>query len=311
LHRAADRTNALATLAEWRHYISLTTTWLIQGSKAIFLFFVGYLWYQYGDIHLGNKNDKPEFPTVTYASMILTAGAGNGLLVYSVFEPLLNRKFHYYANAGYRSQDEIDIFAINMTVVGWGLSGWAPYAIVAIAMSLAVYRFQLPMTLRSCFYPILGHYTWGWMGDFIDGFTVFFTLAGIFTSLGVVPMSLTAGLAYLGWINGATNADHISAIEHTAIVVVTIISLVTAVAGLHVGIRWLCMLTMAISCLLMVFVFLHDDSKFLLNLQVQTVGYYLQTSLFQLNFWTDAFGQLREGSGRAVDGNAAKQDWME
>jgi hypothetical protein len=33
-------------------------------------------------------------------------------------------------------------------------------------------------------------------------------------------------------------------------------------------------------------------------------------SLFLLNFWTDAFGQLHEGSGRAVDGKAADLGWM-
>lgn len=46
-----------------------------------------------------------------------------------------------------------------------------------------------------------------------------------------------------------------------------------------------------------------------LNLQVQELGTYLQSSILQLNFWTDAFGQLREGSGRAVDGKAAEQWW--
>lgn len=55
---------------------------------------------------------------------------------------------------------------------------------------------------------------------------------------------------------------------------------------------------------------LQDDTKYLLNLQVQEVGYFLQNSILQLNFWTDAFGQLREGGGRAVDGNAAEAWWM-
>jgi hypothetical protein len=42
----------------------------------------------------------------------------------------------------------------------------------------------------------------------------------------------------------------------------------------------------------------------------QEIGYYLQYSVLQLNFWTDAFSQLREGSGRAVDGHAGDIDWM-
>jgi choline-glycine betaine transporter len=34
-------------------------------------------------------------------------------------------------------------------------------------------------------------------------------------------------------------------------------------------------------------------------------------NVFQNNFWTDAFGQLREGSGRAVDGKAAEVGWYD
>jgi BCCT, betaine/carnitine/choline family transporter len=77
------------------------------------------------------------------------------------------------------------------------------------------------------------------------------------------------------------------------------------------GVRYLSIAAVIIASTLLFFVLLHDDTKFLLNLQVQTVGYYFQTSIFQHMFWTDAFGQLREGSGRAIDGRAADQDWME
>ena len=92
-------------------------------------------------------------------------------------EPLWHRADHYLANQGYRSQDEIDQFAINMTVTNWGFTAWAPYLIVAVSMGLAGHRFNLPMTFRSCFYPILGEYTWGVLGDLIDGFTVCFWLS--------------------------------------------------------------------------------------------------------------------------------------
>lgn len=54
-----------------------------------------------------------------------------------------------------------------------------------------------------------------------------------------------------------------------------------------------------------------DDSKFLMNLIVQETGYFLQNSIAQLNFWTDAFGQLREGNGRASDGGASPEWFME
>lgn len=55
--------------------------------------------------------------------MIFSAGSTVGLLVYSVAEPLEQQTGHFYANAGYRSQDEKDMFAINLAVSDWGISG--------------------------------------------------------------------------------------------------------------------------------------------------------------------------------------------
>jgi hypothetical protein len=48
-----------------------------------------------------------------------------------------------------------------------------------------------------------------------------------------------------------------------------------------------------------------ERTNYIFNLIVQSLGFYLQWSIFQLNFHTDAFGQLAEGSGRAIDGQAA------
>ena len=41
---------------------------------------------------------------------------------------------------------------------------------MAVAAGLAAYRFDLPMTIRSSLYQVLGDHTWGWIGDVIDGF---------------------------------------------------------------------------------------------------------------------------------------------
>jgi hypothetical protein len=48
-----------------------------------------------------------------------SAGAAVGLFVYGVSEPLRHQNYHWFAEAGYHSQDEIDMFAINLTVTNW------------------------------------------------------------------------------------------------------------------------------------------------------------------------------------------------
>lgn len=42
---------------------------------------------------------------------------------------------------------------------------------------------------------------------------------------------------------------------------------------------------------------------------VQAIGYYLQYSIVLISFWTDTFGQLRDGEGRADQ--AAATWWMD
>ena len=54
-------------------------------------------------------------------------------------------------------------------------------------------RENLPMTMKSCFYPLIGDKIFGWMGDFIDIISVLTTLFGVCTSLGLGTRQLNAG----------------------------------------------------------------------------------------------------------------------
>ena len=69
------------------------------------------LWlaYRYGNVRLGPKDSKPEFSDMTYFAMLFSAGIGVGLFFYGVSEPLSHRTGNWFANAGYRSQDEVDV----------------------------------------------------------------------------------------------------------------------------------------------------------------------------------------------------------
>jgi BCCT, betaine/carnitine/choline family transporter len=73
-HWAADPTGSLETLLAGRAYVTLTFTWLLQGSKALLFFFLMYIVYRYGHIHLGRKGEGPEFNTRAYCSVPLLAG---------------------------------------------------------------------------------------------------------------------------------------------------------------------------------------------------------------------------------------------
>jgi hypothetical protein len=48
---------------------------------------------------------------------------------------------------------------------------------MVISAGLTSYCFGLPLTVRFSFYPVLGEYRWGWIGEFIDAWSIVTTLA--------------------------------------------------------------------------------------------------------------------------------------
>ena len=56
------------------------------------------------------------------------------------------------------------------------------------------FREGLPMTMKSCFYPLIGNRIFGWMGDTIDVVSIITTLFGVCTSLGLGTRQLNTGL---------------------------------------------------------------------------------------------------------------------
>lgn len=304
----ADPDGALDTLIEWRQDISLYFSWFLLGSKALRLFFLLWIVYKFGHLRLGDE--KPEYSGFSYFAMSFSAGLGVGLFVFGVSEPLWHQESHFYANQGH-VQDAIDQFAINLTVTHWGLAGWVEYATVTIAMALAQWRFGLMPTFRSIFYPILGDYIYGWMGDLIDVSTLVVTVSGLCTSLGLGAVQIVDGFVFLGWVGENQSDSRTTAIQNVVVWWITLLTCLSVISGIRLGIRILSIAALLMGSGLLFVVLCFDDTKFMLNLIVQETGYYFQHSILELNFWTDAFGQLREGSGRAIDGGSGAVWWMD
>lgn len=102
-------------LSSTRGDVTLYFTWIFVGSKCVFFGFLLWIVYKYGHVKLGEPDEGPEFSTAAYFSMIFAAGVAVGLFVFGVSEPLEHQNYHFYANSGAHTQDEIDMWAINLT----------------------------------------------------------------------------------------------------------------------------------------------------------------------------------------------------
>ena len=176
--------DASTVLKEWYSITIQYFTWFYMLGNPVMTFFIFWVAYRYGHIKLGPQDGKPEFSDASYFAMLFSAGVGVGLFVFGVAEPLAHQTGNYYTETGYRSQNEIDQWALNITMYHWGFAAWSPYLVMAISAGLGSYVFGLPLTVRSSFYPMLGHYCWGWIGDLIDAWSIVMTIAGKKISVG-------------------------------------------------------------------------------------------------------------------------------
>ena len=186
----------------WFQWIGDEWTWLYIASQNVWLGVIIYLMLtKYGNIKFGGDDAEPEFSKLQWFGMMYTCGVAVGLFFYGVSEPV----WHYKATGSgawaLRSADMNDgdraNYALMQTYFHWGIHGWIPYVLIGALLAIMSYRRGLPMTMRSCFYPLWGKQIEGWRGDIIDVLSIMCTLFGVCTSLGLGVRQLNQGLIRL------------------------------------------------------------------------------------------------------------------
>ena len=113
---------------------------------------------RFGNLKLGKDREKPVFNDMTWFSMLFCSGIGIGLYQFGVAEPI-----YYYRGYGnklfkvpWQNDDQFAQQALFLTLYHWGLHAWGCYILVALTLGFVAYRWDMPMTLRMAFYPLIG-----------------------------------------------------------------------------------------------------------------------------------------------------------
>lgn len=265
-------------------FITNTAGWFLILVTNIFIlaaiyFAVG----KFGDIRIGGKDALPEFSTIAWYSMLLSAGMGIGLMFWSVGEPM----FHYISPSPMFGDiesmtPEAAQAAMGVTYFHWGLHPWSIYAIVGLALAFFAYNRGLPLTIRSIFYPLLGDRIYGFWGNLIDVLAVLATLVGLATSLGLGVQQINAGLFFMFDMPISTTS------QVTLIAVITGIATLSVMAGLDSGVKFLSQVNMGLAALFMLFLLIVGPTIYILGGFTQNLGYYF-TILPELSLWTETF----------------------
>ena len=242
-------------------------SWFYVLTVAFIFFFVVFLGFsRYGEIRLGPDHATPDYSLMTWLSMLFAAGMGIGLMFFGVAEPLM----HYLSPPTTETGTVAAVQeAMKMTFFHWGLHAWAIYAIVALVLAYFSYRHNLPLTLRSALYPLIGERIYQWPGHLVDIFAVVSTVFGVATSLGLGASQVNAGFSYLFGIDVSTSNQIIIMCGITALAVISVAT------GLDKGIRRLSEANMILAVSLLVLIFVLGPTVFLLQAYLQNIGDYL------------------------------------
>ncbi|KEQ15425.1 choline transporter [Endozoicomonas montiporae] len=247
--------------------ISNNVSWFYVLVVALILLCVTFLGIsRYGDIKLGPDHAEPDFSFGSWFAMLFSAGMGIGLMFFGVSEPVI----HFISPpVGDPGNLEAAKQAMTLTFFHWGLHAWAIYAIVALIPAFFGYRHELPLTMRSALYPIIGDKIYGPIGDAIDIFAILGTVFGVATSLGLGVMQVNSGLNYLFDLPVSPMTQVVLIISITALATISVAT------GLDKGIRRLSEANLLLAVILVALIIILGPTVLLLQMFVQNTGGYL------------------------------------
>ncbi|WP_207782167.1 choline BCCT transporter BetT [Phytoactinopolyspora limicola] len=255
--------NAIGAVVE---RISHGFGWYYFLAATLFLVFVVFIAVsRYGKIKLGPQHSTPDYSLFAWAAMLFAAGIGIDLMFFSVAGPVT----HYLAPPeGDPETIEAARQGIVWTLFHYGITGWAMYALMGMALGYFAFRYRLPLSIRSALFPLIGQRIHGRIGDAVDLAAVIGTIFGIAVSLGIGVVQLNFGLNFLFDVPVGTAA------QIALITVAVLMATVSAVAGVDKGIRRLSELNVVLAIGLMIYVAIYEDPIELLNGLVMNIGDY-------------------------------------
>lgn len=231
-----------------------------------FLFSIYLLFSKYKNIKLGPDDSKPEFSNISWFAMLFSAGIGIGLVFWGVAEPLTHYLNPIGVEAG--SKEAVE-FAFRKSFLHWGISAWACYALLALIIGYMHFRKGKPILLSSVLIPLIGEKrAKGFVGKVVDILTIFVTISGILTSLGMGTLQINSGLNYLFGV------PETKAVQVAIITIITVLFLISATTGVKKGIKILSNLNLGIAVLFFVGAFIMVPKLDLLNNFVASISGY-------------------------------------
>ncbi len=223
----------------------------------------------WGDIRLGGADEDPAYTFPTYFTLIFTAGIAAGVVFWGPAEAL----FHYQTPPPYvGAAPETDAAvggALLYALFHWGLSAWSAYAVIGVPIAYFVFNRGAPLRVSTILAPFLGvdglDSPWSRL---VDTLAVFAIIGGIATSVALVSEQFLAGTNFQWGVTAGTLGPVLF------VGGLTLIFTLSAVTGVHRGIRRIAGLTVVLFGLFALLIAAIGPRSFILERGSQALGSY-------------------------------------
>ncbi|TRW46997.1 choline BCCT transporter BetT [Georgenia yuyongxinii] len=262
-------THAASVMKDLVQKIATNLGWFYVVTVVLVILFV--LWVAFskeGRVRLGPDHSRPQYKLFTWVAMLFGAGVGIDMLFYSVTGPIAQ---YMMPPAGDPQSAQAAQDAVVWTMFHYGISGWAMYSLLGMAMGYFAYRWGMPLSIRAALYPLLGKRVRGAAGDAIDIFALIGTVFGVATSMGIGVVLLNVGFS---WLFGLPEG---LSLQIALVLVAVVMTIAGCLSGVDKGIRLVSELNIGIAAAMMLYILVTGQTAFLMNALVTNIGRFLGT----------------------------------
>ena len=232
---------------------------------------------KYGDVVLGEPNEKPKYSFFAWGSMMFTCGLAADILFYSFAEWVM-----YATNPHIEELGSVAEWAGVFPLFHWSFIPWAFYLVLAVVFGFMLHvRKRNRQRYSEACRPVIGKHADGVLGRVIDLFALFALLAGTATTFSVATPLMAAIIVNLFGITISRTA--------VTIIILLITCAVYTYAVLHgfKGISFLAKLCIYLFFgLLLVVLLIGGQGRFIIENGFQSLGKMFQ-NFIELSTFTD------------------------
>ena len=232
---------------------------------------------KYGDVVLGEPNEKPKYSFFAWGSMMFTCGLAADILFYSFAEWVM-----YATNPHIEELGSVAEWAGVFPLFHWSFIPWAFYLVLAVVFGFMLHvRKRNRQRYSEACRPVIGKHADGVLGRVLDLFALFALLAGTATTFSVATPLMAAIIVNLFGITISRTA--------VTIIILLITCAVYTYALLHgfKGISFLAKLCIYLFFgLLLVVLLIGGQGRFIIENGFQSLGKMFQ-NFIELSTFTD------------------------